>query len=332
MDSQEYETGHVGSVQAPRERKRLNLKPRDPAAAARLEEERLRESHAASLFGDAKPREVVIADRVGKSEEDVVKEEVKKEKLHLRLSPEQNQERMSHEAAVKEIEKQIEGESDEKKRDLLHVELKLRQDKLDDLMERFVNATLETAKSGEAPRMSHLRKLQQNQTLPFGPVEQVPGAVAPGVGSQYQYNNRYNPTQQYHQQNRGGHHQSNRGGYQNRGAYHNRGGKVGHQYHQSRGGARGGHFQGIQQQIPEWAREEYSAHTSNGMIDQDGSFYDVGFSRGRGRQSHHTGGHRQQRDHIGNSVQDVFYQGPYPGRGVGGEIEFDSLYPGQDRY
>lgn len=332
MDSQGLETGHVESVQQPRERKRLQLKPRDPAAAARIEEERLRDSHAASLFGDAKPREVVIADRVGKSEEDVVKEEVKKEKLHLRLSPEQNQERMSHEAAVKEIEKQIEGESDEKKRDLLQVELKLRQDRLDALMERFVNATLETAKSGEAPRMSHLRKMQQHQTLPFGAVEQAPGVVAYGVGSQHQQNNRYNPTQQYHLQNRGGHHQSNRGGYQNRGGYNNRGGKVGQPYHQSRGGARGGRSQGIQQQIPEWAREEYSNHQSNGMIDQDGSAYDVGFSRGRGRQSHHGGGQRQHRDHTGNSAQDVFYQGPFPGRGVGGEIEFDSLYPGQDRY
>jgi hypothetical protein len=37
-----------------------------------------------SPFGAAKPREVVIATRVGKTEEDVLKEEVKKEKLHVR--------------------------------------------------------------------------------------------------------------------------------------------------------------------------------------------------------------------------------------------------------
>ena len=37
-----------------------------------------------SAFGAAKPREVVIATRVGKTEEDVLKEEVKKEKLHVR--------------------------------------------------------------------------------------------------------------------------------------------------------------------------------------------------------------------------------------------------------
>lgn len=36
-------------------------------------------------FGDAKPREQVIAQRVGRSEEDILKDEVKKEKLHVRV-------------------------------------------------------------------------------------------------------------------------------------------------------------------------------------------------------------------------------------------------------
>lgn len=34
-------------------------------------------------FGEAKPREAVIASRVGKTEEEILKEEVKKEKLHV---------------------------------------------------------------------------------------------------------------------------------------------------------------------------------------------------------------------------------------------------------
>jgi hypothetical protein len=34
-------------------------------------------------FGDAKPREAIIASRVGKTEEEILKEEVKKEKLHV---------------------------------------------------------------------------------------------------------------------------------------------------------------------------------------------------------------------------------------------------------
>jgi hypothetical protein len=37
-----------------------------------------------SLFGAAKPRELVIAQRVGKSEEEILKEEVQKDKLHVR--------------------------------------------------------------------------------------------------------------------------------------------------------------------------------------------------------------------------------------------------------
>ncbi len=73
---------HDGETERPQRRK-LHLKPRDPEAAARIEAERLRESQH-NVFGDAKPREVVIADRVGKSEEDILKEEVKKEKLHVR--------------------------------------------------------------------------------------------------------------------------------------------------------------------------------------------------------------------------------------------------------
>lgn len=35
-------------------------------------------------FGAAKPREAVIAEKLGKTEEEVLKEEVSKEKLHVR--------------------------------------------------------------------------------------------------------------------------------------------------------------------------------------------------------------------------------------------------------
>lgn len=40
-----------------------------------------------SPFGAAKPRERVIAERAGKSEEDVLKEEVKKEKIQVSPEP-----------------------------------------------------------------------------------------------------------------------------------------------------------------------------------------------------------------------------------------------------
>lgn len=58
--------------------------------------------------------------------------------VQLRLNPAQLEERKSHEAAVKEIEDQIGAEKDEKKKDILKVELAARQSKLDALMDRFV--------------------------------------------------------------------------------------------------------------------------------------------------------------------------------------------------
>lgn len=337
-------------IQKPVQRKRLQLKPRDPKAAAKKEEERLRESQSASLFGDAKPREIIIADRVGKTEEDILKEEVKKEKLHLRLTPEQNQERLSHEAAVKEIEQQIESEADDKKKELLQIELDARQNKLDELMERFVNVTLEHAKSGEAPRMSQVRRLQQQQMQQEQ--IQVPSAPAYVAGTnvpQPHYNSRYNPTQQYHQNNqaRGGYQAVGRNGQytQGRGAgphYYNnsnnsntsaaintRGGRGG--MHQQRG--RGYH--GGSQNVPDWAREDPSPEMgSSGDI--NGGFYD-GQQRQYGsrgernsRQNFSGGPRRPQRETI-PMAGDIYYQGPFPGRGVGGEIEFDS-FTGQDRY
>lgn len=335
MDSAFEHGSPEDATKAPTQRRRLHLKPRDPQAAAKKEEERLRGSHSGSLFGDAKPREVVIADRVGKTEEDVLKEEVKKEKLHLRLTPEQNQERMSHEAAVKEVQQQIDGETDEKKKDLLQVELDARQKKLDELMEQFVHVTLEHAKSGEAPRMSQLRKQQQEQ------VHVAPGyTTVPPVAQQPFYSNRYNPTQQYHQnsQGRGGYSQGGKGGHTSHGRGHyntnnsnnntssgmtTRGGRTG--VGMQRGRGYHGH---PNQHGQDW--EEYSAE----MGDAGETTYDTQsrqyLARGvrQGRQQHSGGIQRQ----IPTSLTgDAFYQGPFPGRGVGGEIEFDS-FTGQDRY
>lgn len=329
---------HGGSedvTKAPAQRRRLHLKPRDPQAAAKKEEERLRGSHSGSLFGDAKPREMVIADRVGKSEEDVLKEEVKKEKLHLRLTPEQNLERVSHEAAVKEVQQQIDGEPDEKKRDLLQVERDARQKKLDELMEQFVHVTLEHAKSGEAPRMSQLRKMQQEQ------VPVPPGyTTGPPVVQQPVYSNRYNPTQQYHQNNqgRGGYAHGGRGGHtaHGRGYYNNNNTNINTSSGMTTRGGRGGG--GMQrgrgyhgnpaQQGQDW--EEFSPE----MGDIDGTLYETpnrqyaGRGGRQGRQQHPGGMQRQMPTSL---TSDAFYQGPYPGRGVGGEIEFDS-FTGQDRY
>lgn len=317
------------------QRRKLHLKPRDPEAAARIEAERLRESYQHDVFGDAKPREVVIADRVGKSEEDVLKEEVQKEKLHvcvvvwwfqhetligthvcmyvlglqLRLTPAQHEEKKSHEAAVKEIEEQIEKESDEKKKDLLRVELRARVETLDALMERFVAMTLENAKSGDVPRVSQLRKVQQHE------LQQHERGSSPAMVHQH----RYKPTQQYTRhpgQYRGGGHPP-RGGGGGRSGYvptpvdggMNRGGRYG----------RGG--------VPEWANAPYHQPGRGGGGTDAGAVMYPEYSAHRSGRGGGGGGGRQQQ----MPQRDVFYQGPFPGRGVGGEIEFDS-FSDQDRY
>ncbi|WPT13780.1 hypothetical protein PSENEW3_00001619 [Picochlorum sp. SENEW3] len=312
------------------QRRKLHLKPRDPEAAARIEAERLRESYQHGVFGDAKPREVVIADRVGKSEEDILKEEVQKEKLHvcvvvvrttgsiegshlyivglqLRLTPAQHEEKKSHEAAVKEIEDQIEKESDEKKKDLLRVELRARVETLDVLMERFVAMTLENAKSGDVPRVSQLRKVQHE-------VHQHERGGPAGVVHQH----RYKPTQQYTSRHPGQQYTGRGGGHPPRGGGGGRSGYVPTPVDGGRYG-RGG--------VAEWAHPPYhqpgrgGGGGGGGGVDAGAVMYPE-YSAHRGGR----GGGRQQLP-----PRDVFYQGPFPGRGVGGEIEFDS-FSDQDRY
>jgi len=166
--------------------------------------------------------------------------------------------------------------------------------------------TIENAKSGDA-RMSHIRKSHAHQDH-HGPMP------PPG------YSQRYNPTQQY----AGGH----RGGGAHRGGSY--GGRSGYvpvhgQQQAHRGGAsgRGGRYN----EIPEWAKEEYVSMGNQmqvSVIEAEATFYDYGSApgshagRGRGRRG-------RGREHS------AFYKGPFPGRGVGGEIEFDS-YTTQDRY
>lgn len=275
-------------------------------------------------FGDAKPREQVIAQRVGTTEEDVLKEEVKKEKLHLRLNATQLEEKKSYEAAVKEIEDQIEAEEDESKKDVLRVEAAARQAKLDALMERFAKVTLETALSGEAPRVSQIRRAH-------GDAPPLPPAAP------HQYNSRYNPTRdQYSTPGRGAH---GRGGN----SYHS-GGRG----YSSRGGR--GYY------TPEWARDDpalvYGRPTHqpymndpslpSPAVSSDSDFYDNHHHynhQGSGHRPRGRGGARGGRGNGG--YYDPFppapgySQRPYggPGRGVGGEIEFeDGFSVSQDRY
>jgi hypothetical protein len=145
-----------GEGGAPTGRRRLNLKPRDPQAAAKLDLER-KQSASKNPFGAAKPREAVLAEKSGKKEEDILKEEVTKDKLHLRLERAEREQKEAAEAAVKDVEDELSAEQDPDKQTALKAELSDRQSKLDELMQGFEKMAIERAKSGGAPRVSERR-------------------------------------------------------------------------------------------------------------------------------------------------------------------------------
>jgi hypothetical protein len=272
--------------------------------------------------------------------------------MQLRLNASQLEEKRAHEAAVKEIQDQVEAEEDATKKEVLRVELAAREAKLNSLTERFAKSTLEAAMSGEAPRVSQMRKQQLEAAAAAAPPQamgQYPGgavAVHPGGSN---YNPRYNPTQQYAGPNQRGGYQQQRGGFEHYNAggrnYVPRGGRGG------RGGGRGGG-------VPEWAQDEYSAGRGGGGGHRggfdssggyrpapgggygdtsDAGFFDAPSGRGGrgggggggGGGSRGGGGGRGR----GGNYYDVFNPTGYGGggRGVGGEINFDT-FAGQDRY
>ncbi|KAK9916924.1 hypothetical protein WJX75_008824 [Coccomyxa subellipsoidea] len=158
----------VNGAEPPRERPRLKLKPRDEAAAQRAAIERAG-SGKSNPFGAAKPREAILATRVGKKEEDILKEEVLKEKLALRLTPDQIEAKKALEAAVEEVKQDLEVEDDAAKKEALQVELKDRESKLDGLMEQFEKLAVERAKSGEiGVRPSERRRQVEEAQLAAG--------------------------------------------------------------------------------------------------------------------------------------------------------------------
>ena len=290
--------------------------------------------------------------------------------MQLRLNASQLEEKRAHEAAVKEIEDQVAAEEDAAKKEVLRVELAARETKLNSLMERFAKVTLEAAMSGEAPRVSQLRR-QQLEAAGGAPVPHAaPGGgygqgPPPAAGTGGHYNPRYNPTQQYAGSNnnqRGGYNQQQptRGGFE----HYNAGGRSYVPRGGGRGGAggNGGGRGGRGGALPEWAREEYppAAPVGGGGGGGGGSYRggydssksyrpasgggygdtsDAGFfdqpsggggGGGRGRGRGRGGGGRGGGG--GGGYYDTFSTGySGGGRGVGGEIDFDT-FSGQDRY
>lgn len=296
------------------QRPRLNLKARNPDAAAKLDEERKAKAKA-SPFGEAKPRETVIAARVGKTEEEVLLEEVKKDKLHLRLSSEQFEERRAAEAAIKDVEEEIEVEEDADKRATLTAELQSRKDKLDALLDGFEKLALEKAQSGQAPRVSLMRQDQEAAMGGAGggryqPMRDgAPGDGGGGGGSAgfpgYGAPRGGGFSEGGYQQGGGGgagyersYQPATGGGYQQREGF-------GDGFGDSRGGGRGG-------------GGGYTDSSEAGFYDQP-SFGGGGGGGGRGG--------RQPRSDYGGGGG-----GGAGGRGQGGEIDWSGGSGGQDRY
>ncbi|CAL5225429.1 g8245 [Coccomyxa viridis] len=157
-----------GTDEPVRERRRLVLKPRDETAAQRAASERAATAKS-NPFGAAKPRESVLANRAGKKEEDILKEEVLKEKLQLRLTPEQLDAKTALESAVEDVKQELAAENDDSKKDALTTELKEKETKLDTLMAEFEKMAVDRARSGEIGiRPSERRRQVEEAQLAAG--------------------------------------------------------------------------------------------------------------------------------------------------------------------
>ena len=297
FDSKTKETSTV-----PKQRKRLNLKPRDEARAAQLESN-LSQAQSSSLFGDAKPRERIIADRDGKTEEEVLREEVKKDKLHLRLTPEQNQERMLSEAAVKEIEEQIDAEADEGRKKILQVELNARREKLEGLTERFAQEVL--SEGGK-----HVGQRERYQPT-RNSIEGV------GMGGEYPHHGNYAQQGQYAQYNAA---RGRGGGGRGRGRGYNNG------YGIVAGGVGVGNGIPPPQMHPHYIQLPH-VHPQRHTQYQPTAYGTYGVPmQTPGMTVHHLPQqhHYLPQQHQTPQNHQMFYQGPPAGVGMGGEIEFDA--------
>lgn len=272
---------------APQGRPRLNLKPRDETVAKQLEIQRT--ASGKNPFGDAKPREKVLASRTGKSETEILKEEVKAEKPKLRLNAAQLEEKRAAEAAVEEVQELIEAETSEDGKGPLREELAARQAKLDELVAGFEKLALEAAIKGEFVRPSERRRqLLESQgsggygngdpsaAAPYrsGSMDGRPGGYGGGRGG-------------------GGYREGGGGGYRAGGGGYDRDGGYG-------GGGRGGGFGGGGRGGYDRPRG-FSNYEERPLDEGRGGRGGGGFGGGYDREG---GGGYQQRDYRGPSDYD----------------------------
>ena len=138
----------------PRGRPRLQLKKRDPAAAARLAQQAPR--RGSNPFGDAKPREEVLTGKGIDVKAMDRKTELKAQAAH-RLTRQQREEADAIAAEVKHAEEALrEANEKELPENALRATLEQKRKELNDLMEQFAAANLE-ARSQPRPRQGGSR-------------------------------------------------------------------------------------------------------------------------------------------------------------------------------
>eukprot|EP00884_Botryococcus_braunii_P000215 jgi/Botrbrau1/10194/Bobra.116_1s0010.1 len=304
------------------ERPRLVLKPRDPDAAARAEAARA-SGKSSSIFGSAKPREAVLASREGKKEEDILKEDVKKEKVHLRLDKEQEAEKETAEKEIQDTKEELALEEDPEKAEELKAKLKSREDKLADLLAGFEKLVLQKVKAGDVGlRPSERRRIveEQGQASYGGGARSGSGGLDGHGGSSFGSHNGggYDlppPRGQYGA--RGGHNAGRSSGYD----YGSSGGRGG--YQEPRDSMGGGSFGGRPGRGGGYLGGEYQGgHTAYGSPGSGGG--------GRGPRGRSNSGPRGGYDRFAFGA----------GFGPGGDydtkdpVEYNSPFTrgGQDRY
>lgn len=150
----------------PRERKRLVFAPRSAEGVAKATA--ASSSGKSNPFGAAKPREAVLATRSGKTEDEILKEELSKDKLKLRLTSQQAEEKEGIEASIEELKEGLKLEEDEEKKVGIQQQLDAGQQKLDALMEDIKKLTLDAAARGEIQRPSERRAAMDAQQMGGG--------------------------------------------------------------------------------------------------------------------------------------------------------------------
>ncbi|KAK3249281.1 hypothetical protein CYMTET_41284 [Cymbomonas tetramitiformis] len=288
-----------------------------------------------NIFGAARPREAIMAERNGANEIDIIKENAKAEyNVQIRLSLEQQAQQKNAVEIRDAVKAKLEDPAlNPAEIETLKADLDAKQRDLDELSASFEDLAVQQAREGRSRRD---RSAEQQQQQAHGHGERSYGGRGKGYskgegkggydhGGKGQANDeddhsraRYHPTRGGYEQRSGfGGYQPTRGGavegrdlgdgswarggeersgYQSRGGYQEKGGKGGRHYHQDRNGGKGGQYHG--KGGGHWSQEDPHHGGSSHKGNRHGGFSDR-YSNGKGYQQEGNEFFASQRDHRG---------------------------------